>query len=86
MNKLTLEELTKYMEYPIRLFDKNHNEIYFENDNGFWQRREFDKNNSMIYAEDSFGNITNSRYKQTKELSIKELEEILGYKVKIVKD
>ena len=42
-------------EYPITLFDKNHNKIYHENPNGYWSQREFDSNNNEIYFKNSDG-------------------------------
>ena len=38
---------------PLRLYDSNNNEIYYENSNGGWYKSEYDANNNEIYYEDS---------------------------------
>jgi hypothetical protein len=50
---MIIKEITKNMEYPIELFDKNRNLIYYEHSNSFWSKREYDKNNNLIYCKDS---------------------------------
>jgi len=68
-----------------RQYDSNNNEIYYENSDGSWIKREYDNNNNLIYYENSKGEITDKRPK--KELTIKELEEMLGIKnIKIIKE
>jgi proteasome assembly chaperone (PAC2) family protein len=42
-------------EYDNYLFDSNNNEIYYENSDGYWVKREFDKNDNLIYRESSNG-------------------------------
>ena len=55
---MTLEKLLKNQEFTKKLFDKNGNEIYWENINGdCWVKREFDSNNNIIYWEDSSDGI-----------------------------
>jgi hypothetical protein len=34
-----------------RIYDSNSNEIYYENSNGYWFKKEFDSNNNEIYVE-----------------------------------
>ena len=43
----------KNEEYPIELFDKNGNKIYYELISGYWNAREYDSNGNQIYYEDS---------------------------------
>jgi hypothetical protein len=103
---LLTKEFKKNMTYPIELFDKNENRIYYEdgafywylkeydsNNNliyyedigGDWYKREYDTNNNPIYYEDSNGLIIDNRPK--KELTIKQIEEMLGIKnIKIIKE
>jgi len=43
---------------PVRInqygiYDKNNNEIYWENSDGKWNKREYDENGNLIYKEDS---------------------------------
>ena len=45
---------------PVRysydiIYDENGNEIYFENSEGFWVKREYDENGNEIYFENSEG-------------------------------
>ena len=58
----------------------NDNLIYTEYRNGDWTKREYDEKGDVIYYEDSAGNIVDKR---VKELTVKEIEKLLGYKVKI---
>jgi len=43
-------------------FDKNNNEIYFENSDGYWEKRKYDKNNNVIYYENSYGYCSKRKY------------------------
>jgi len=56
------ENLTEAKQYPIRKYDKNNNEIYFENSDGYWTKRKYDKNNNEIYFEDNSGYWWKSKY------------------------
>ena len=48
--------------YDHRVNNENGNEIYFENSNGFWEKREYNDNGKiMLYYEDSHGNIRDNR-------------------------
>jgi len=127
--KMTLEKLLKNQEFPKELFDKNGNEIYWENINGdcwvkkefdsnnneiycensdgFWEKREFDSNNNRIYYGDSNrfwvkgefdsnnnriyceysdGTILDNRPKEVKRLTHKEICELIGFDVEIIKE
>ena len=61
-------------------YDKRNKQTYYENDNGYWSKSEFDERGNLIYFEDSEGEFFDKR---VKELTIKEIEELLGYKIKI---
>jgi hypothetical protein len=39
----------------LEIKDKNGNQIYFEDSNGFWTKREYDSKGNEIYFEDSEG-------------------------------
>ena len=43
------------IEYPIELKDSKGNEIYFEDSDGYWNKREYDSNSNVTYFEDSDG-------------------------------
>jgi len=74
-----------YGEWCKREYDSNNNEVYFENSNGFWYKKEYDINNNELYFENSIGCIRDNRPK--KELTIKQIEEMLGIKnIKIIKE
>ena len=63
--KMTLEKLLKNQEFPKELFDKNRNQIYWENSDGI---------------------IIDNRPKETKRLTHKEICELIGYNVEIIKE
>ena len=67
-------------------FDSNNNEIYYENSDGLWSKREYDSNNNRIYCEDSDGTIRGNRPKEVKRLTHKEICELIGYNVEIIKE
>ena len=55
-------------------------EIYYENNKGYWVKREYNEKGDAIYLENSDGRIIDKR---VKELTIEEIEKLLGYKIKI---
>ena len=63
-----------------REYDKRGNQIYFENSDGYWYKREYDKRGNQIYFENSYGEFLDNR---VKELTVEEIEKLLGYKIKI---
>jgi hypothetical protein len=50
----TIAQELKIKDFPFRIKDKNNNQIYCEDSNGFWSKREYDSNNNEIYYEDSY--------------------------------
>ena len=80
-----------YLEYSNgfwekRKYNEKGNEIYYENSSGFWKKREYNEEGNRIYYEDSEGIIIDERAKdgeRVKELTIEEIEKLLGYKIKI---
>jgi len=55
-------KLAKFFNYDFdngyfRLYDKNSNVIYHENENGVWWKREFDIDNNVIYHESSLDGV-----------------------------
>ena len=51
----TIAKQLNVTDFPFRIKDKNNNEIYWEDSNGYWEKQEFDKNNNEIYLENSNG-------------------------------
>lgn len=54
--------------------------VYYENSDGYWFQKEYDEKGNEIYFEDSLGDVIDNRIK---ELTINEIEKLLGYKIKI---
>ena len=61
-------------------YNEKGNIIYLENSNGYWSKREYDEKGNEIFLENSDGKIID---KKVKELTIEEIEKLLGYKIKI---
>ena len=61
-------------------YDEKGNTIYLENSGGYWSKREYDEKGKRIYYENSGGEIIDAR---VKELTIEQIEKLLGYKIKI---
>jgi hypothetical protein len=51
----TIAQKLKIKNFPFIIKDKNNNEIYCEDSDGDWEKREFDGNNNLIYYETSNG-------------------------------
>jgi hypothetical protein len=51
----TIAQQLNVKEFPFRIEDKNNNQIYYEDSDGYWSKREFDSNNNQIYYEVSRG-------------------------------
>ncbi|MDD4321710.1 MAG: hypothetical protein PHH31_09245, partial [Acidaminococcaceae bacterium] len=61
-------------------YDEKDSMIYLEDSNGYWYKSEYDEKGDVIYCEDKGGILVNKR---VKELTIEQIEELLGYKIKI---
>jgi hypothetical protein len=46
----------------IIIYDSSNNQIYYENSNGYWIKREFDSNNNQIFFENSDGYWLKTEY------------------------
>ncbi|MBC8147222.1 MAG: hypothetical protein H8E98_04480 [Bacteroidetes bacterium] len=80
---MKIKELFREVKFPIYLYDKNGNQIYFENSDGYWEKREYDSNGNKIYYENSNGSIIDSRPKV--ELTMDQIAEKFGIKVENLK-
>ena len=57
--KKTIAQQLNIKEFPVEIKDKNGNEIYWENSNGDWYRREYDSYGNETHYENSKGFIEN---------------------------
>ena len=51
----TIAQQLNVKTFPFEINDLNHNQLYFEDSNGYWSKQEYDSNNNLIYCEDSKG-------------------------------
>ena len=58
----TIAQQLKIKEFPFRIKDSNGNRIYWEDQDGYWEKSEFDSNGKEIYYEDSNGYWSKSEY------------------------
>ena len=65
-------------------YDENGNKTYYKNSNGYWQKREYDENGNETYFENSKGKKRGFSKNDVLELTVSEIEEKYGKKVKIV--
>lgn len=73
----------EFYECRFEVYDAKSNRIYLESSKGTWIKKEYDEKGNEIYYEDSDGNILDNR---VKELTVEEIEKLLGYKIKIKGD
>ena len=52
---MTIAKQLKIKEFPFIIKDSEGKEIYYEDSNGYWEKREFDSEGNKIYYEDSKG-------------------------------
>jgi hypothetical protein len=52
---MTIAQQLKVTDFPFIIRNKDGNEIYYENSDGFWSKNEYDANGKEIYWEDSNG-------------------------------
>jgi hypothetical protein len=81
---MTIAQQLKVTEFPFIIKDKNGNQIYYENSNGFWRKSEYDQNGNEIYYENSRGVIRDNRPKVV-ELTLDEIAAKLNIDVNLLK-
>jgi YD repeat-containing protein len=54
-DKQTIAQFLNVKDFPFVIKDKNGNEIYFENSNGYWYKSEYDEQGNTIRHENSNG-------------------------------
>jgi len=52
---MTIAQQLKIKEFPFTIKDSNGNDIYCEDSDGYWYKREYDSNGNDIYYENSDG-------------------------------
>ena len=51
----TIAQQLKIKDFPFVIKDKDGNETYYEDSNGYWYKKEYDANGNEIYYENSNG-------------------------------
>jgi hypothetical protein len=59
---MTIAQQLKIKEFPFEIKDSDGNQIYWENSNGYWEKREYDSEGNRIYYEDSNGYWSKHEY------------------------
>jgi len=52
---MTIAQQLKIKEFPFEIKDSKNNQIYWEDSDGYWAKREYDSNGEVIYWENSDG-------------------------------
>jgi hypothetical protein len=52
---MTIAQQLKIKQFPFKINDSKGKEIYWENSNGYWEKREWDSKGNLIYWETSNG-------------------------------
>ena len=68
-----------------RKFDERGNQLYLEDSTGYWTKREYDDNGNKTYFENSFGNKGGTKRSEVVEMTMDDIEKLVGKKVKVVK-
>ena len=58
----TIAQQLKIKDFPFIIKDKNGDELYGEDTDGYWVKREYDANGNQIFRENSDGDWTKSEY------------------------
>jgi hypothetical protein len=58
----TIAQQLKITEFPFTIENKNGKNIYYEDSEKFWYKREYDSKNNEIYFEDSNGYWSKCKY------------------------
>jgi hypothetical protein len=59
---MTIAQQLNVKEFPFEIKNKNGNEIYYEDSNGYWYKSEYDSNGNKVYCEKSNGDWYKSEY------------------------
>ena len=75
---MTIAKQLGVTKFPFVIKNDAGNVIYWENNDGYWSKREWDDNGKNIYFEDSKGHIIDRRQKLFRQNLITQLEEIVS--------
>jgi len=45
----TIAQQLNVKDFPFIIRDKNNNELYYEDSNGYWEKREYENNNQVYF-------------------------------------
>ena len=54
-NTMTIAQQLNIKDFPFQIKNKQGSEIYLENSDGYWAKRQYDSEGKIIYREDSRG-------------------------------
>ena len=76
-DKQTIAQFLKVKDFPFTINDEKGNQIYFENSDGFWYKREYDDQGNVIFYENSNGFWY--KYKYDEKSNVIYLEDSNGF-------
>jgi hypothetical protein len=82
---MTISQQLNIKEFPVTIKDKNCNNIYWENSDGCWYKKEYDEREKLIYWETNLGVVSDKRPKPVPEYTMGELVDKMGHNFKIKK-
>ena len=68
----TIAQQLNVKKFPFVIKDENGKEIYFEDSDGYWIKREYDEKGKEIYFENSYGYWFKRKYDERGKKSIYE--------------
>jgi hypothetical protein len=63
----TIAQFLNVKTFPFKINDEKGNNIYYENDDGYWSRCEYDSNGNLIYSIDKDGYWSRYKYDSNKK-------------------
>jgi len=79
--KETIAQFLKIEKFPFQIKNGNGKEIYYEDQTGYWSKREYDSHSNEIYYENSNGVVNDDRPKPIVEMTLQEIADKLGVDV-----
>jgi len=82
---MTISQQLGVTKFPFIIRDENGNNIYWENSDGCWYKKEYDEREKLIYWETNLGVVSDKRPKAVPEYTMEELVDKMGHNFKIKK-
>jgi hypothetical protein len=82
---MTIAQQLGVTKFPFIIRDENGNNIYWENSDGCWYKKEYDEREKLIYWETNLGVVSDKRPKAVPEYTMEELVDKMGHNFKIKK-